>query len=421
MDHHVQADGLSAPVVDSLLYQAEHDYAVADESTKSLFIALTQKMEIISISGDDELRELWLFAPRGPIEEFADYDECLAEGDVENRHEFETLWLDEYPEPLNWYRLVTLRYKEIYSVFVNRKLVLQLQPEVQEKYPYPKNELLNWLTAAVDQAIQMIKSGVYHAFVNSSLPYRHRIGKILRQDYWLIFPEEKKAWLADMDAGEMALFEDLMYKQPENHPDSRLPVMTSGLFFDTCKLGYTANQYEGAGNLPARALYQKHADGRDDGLLDLDEASAEAFRAWYFDRERRGGHPWEVCRGGNSTHISLYVSHDDQGWYFSLAGSSMWRSVETIKFYLALVEQGLPVYLFDGKAILAMLKGEDFIGIVPQGVFPRYCDSFFPGMKMLTFMNLPHEKTDQVIMAANWHPLDNVQITEGSFQSITLS
>jgi hypothetical protein len=68
-----------------------------------------------------------------------------------------------------------------------------------------------------------------------------------------------------------------------------------------------------------------------------------------------------------------------------------------------------------------MLKGEDFIGIVPQGVFPRYCDSFFPGMKMLTFMNLPHEKTDQVIMAANWHPLDNVQITEGSFQSITLS
>jgi hypothetical protein len=46
MDHHVQADGLSAPVVDSLLYQAEHDYAVADESTKLLFFAFTQKMEL---------------------------------------------------------------------------------------------------------------------------------------------------------------------------------------------------------------------------------------------------------------------------------------------------------------------------------------------------------------------------------------
>lgn len=410
MDNHLMSDGLSAPVVDNLLYQAEHDYDVADESTKSLILAFTQKMKKITISGDDELRELWLFVPRGSIEEFADFDECLAEGDVENRQEFETLWLDQYPEPLNWYRLATLRYKGIYSVFANRKLVLQLQPEVKKIYPYPKTELLQWLTTAVDQAIQMIKSGTYQMFVNNNLPYRHRIGKILRQDYWLIFPEEKEAWLADMDVGEMALFEAMMNKQPENHPDGRLPVMTAGLYFDTCKLGYTANHYEGTGNLPARELYQKHADGRDDGLLDLDEVSAEAFRAWYFDRERRGGHPWEVCRGGNSTHISLYVSHNDQGWYFSLAGSSMWRSVETVKFYLALAKRGVPVYLYDGKAILAMFKGEDYIGIVPQGVFPRYCDSFFPEDKMLTFMNLPYEETEQVVKAAYWNPIKNVQM-----------
>lgn len=31
----------------------------------------------------------------------------------------------------------------------------------------------------------------------------------------------------------------------------------------------------------------------------------EAFQTWLRDRERHGGHPWEVCCGGNSTHVSL--------------------------------------------------------------------------------------------------------------------
>ena len=88
----------------------------------------------------------------------------------------------------------------------------------------------------------------------------------------------------------------------------------------------------------------------------------------------------------------------------------MWRSVETVKFYLALAKRGVPVYLYDGKAILAMFKGEDYIGIVPQGVFPRYCDSFFPEDKMLTFMNLPYEETEQVVKAAYWNPIKNVQM-----------
>jgi len=85
----------------------------------------------------------------------------------------------------------------------------------------------------------------------------------------------------------------------------------------------------------------------------------------------------------------------------------MWRSVETVKFYLALIKKCLPVYLLDGKEILAMLKGEDYIGIVPQGVFPRYCDSYFPGEKMLTYMNLPYEKTDQVVKSAYWYPIND--------------
>jgi hypothetical protein len=411
LDSNMQAGSISAPIVDNLLLQAEHTYEVTDELTKVLFFKFNQIMTTLSISGDDELRELWLFTARGPIEDFADYDEYLANGEVENRQAFKDLWLDLYPEPLKWYRLATLRYNETYSVFINQKLVLQLQPDQQQRCLLAKTELLNWLITATDNSIRLIKSGEYHYFVNLNLPYRHRIGKILRQDYWFIFPEEKNAYFAEITADEIAVFESLIKRQPVDNPSYRLPIMTSGLYLDTCRLGYAANHYEGAENLSAKALYRKHADGRDDGLLDLDETSAESFSAWFSDRNRGGGHPWEVCRGGNSTHISLFVSHDDKGWWFTLAGASVGRSVETVKFFLALAEQGLPVYLTKGTEILAMLKGEDFIGIVPQGVFPRYCDSFFPGEKMLTFMNLPWVKIDQLVKAAYWYPIENAQIS----------
>ncbi|MDD2458502.1 MAG: hypothetical protein PHQ83_08360 [Eubacteriales bacterium] len=416
MSNHLQVNPLSAPAIDRLLFQAEHLCDVSDEQTKKRFFEFVQLMEPLSICGDDELRELWVFAPRGSIDEFADYDEYLADGEIENRQEFEELWLDMYPDELKWYRLATLRYRDIYSVAVNRKLVLQLQPESQKLDSCPKTELLDWLIVAVQQSIQLLKSRQYDAFVKQNLPHRHRVGNILRQDYWSVFPEEKEAYLAEIDPGEMTLFEKLINQPSENIPAFRLSAMTSGLYFNACKLGYVANQYEGAKVLPAKELYRKHADGRDDGLLELDEDSAEAFETWYFGRKQHGGHPWEVCRGGNSTHISLFVIHDAQGWSFKLAGSSMGRSVETVKFYLTLAEQGYPVSLSDGKEILAMLKGEDYIGIVPQGVFPRYCDSFFPGEKLLTFMNLPFEKTDQVIQAAFWYPIERVQLRDAPDQ-----
>ena len=92
-----------------------------------------------------------------------------------------------------------------------------------------------------------------------------------------------------------------------------------------------------------------------------------------------------------------------------MAGSSWGRSVETVKFYLALMAHNIPIYLYDGREIAAMLAGQDWIGIVPEGVIPRYCDSYFSGEgKMLQFMNLPWEETEAVIEAAVWYPVDEV-------------
>lgn len=117
---------------------------------------------------------------------------------------------------------------------------------------------------------------------------------------------------------EITRFANLITKQPDKAPISRLKEMAAGIFFECCRLDYQANQYEGIGKLSDKELYRKHADGRDEGLLILDEDSSIGFESWYFDKTRFGGHPWEVCRGGNSTHVSLYVMHDEEGWWLRL-------------------------------------------------------------------------------------------------------
>jgi hypothetical protein len=155
----------------------------------------------------------------------------------------------------------------------------------------------------VEEAITSLKSVRYNEYVSKNLPYRKRLGKILREDYWRIFPEEKEEYLKDIEPDEVARFVVLIKKQPTDSPVSRLTEMTAALFFDCCRLGYEANNYENIEKLSAKEMYRTHADGRDEGLLNLDESSAEAFDAWYHDKTHYGGHPWEVCRGGNSTHI----------------------------------------------------------------------------------------------------------------------
>ena len=65
---------------------------------------------------------------------------------------------------------------------------------------------------------------------------------------------------------------------------------------------------------------------------------------------------------------------------------------------------------YDGKAMAARFLGTDKVGIVPDGVFPRYCETLFPGEKILDFMNLPFEKRDEVAAAAVWQPLDHVEL-----------
>lgn len=227
------------------------------------------------------------------------------------------------------------------------------------------------------------------------LLYYLRTGVVARDAVWDAYPETQDAIFDGMDEGTYRAFCEYATANAEDAGSiGRLASMTGCDYLAACALGYEACGYDVRGKdgerLPLDELYTRYADGRDEGLTGkgvglcsgpgIDLSSSEAWDAWYFDRTRSGGHPWEVCRGGNSTHVSLFVCHDrreaefrhrvgelsdeefrasEQSWgyYYVVAGKAWNRAVEAVHFYVALKRAGLPVALRDARAILARFRG----------------------------------------------------------------
>ena len=207
---------------------------------------------------------------------------------------------------------------------------------------------------------------------------------------------------------EVEEFIRLASAQPEkyNAITGRLPEMTANEFYRLCALGYAANNYNGC-ELTPKEQYHIHADGRDEELKQIPGDDPDAFHEWLHDRSRGGGHPWEIVRGGNSTHIDLIVMEDEKGYWLYLAGAN--RAEETVKFFLALHGAGIPVYLNEAQMLARRLAETEMIGIVPEGVIPKYCSSWFKDEHIIAYMNLPDEDREQFLPFCVWY--DEPQIS----------
>lgn len=153
-----------------------------------------------------------------------------------------------------------------------------------------------------------------------------------------------------------------------------LPSMTANDFFDYCKIAYISGQRKDDHvdeNLSGRQMYERYADGRDEGLLEIAPNSKEEFADWIdgkHPKKTTGGHPWEIKRGGNTTHIDLSVSrpmYSKEGFKVGLRGRSFNRLKETICMFLGLRGAGLPIAIDDAEGIRKRLLGQDNIGIIP--------------------------------------------------------
>ena len=300
-------------------------------------------------------RALWLRAERGPIEGYGNAEEEVACGDFDSVEQFIEEWKAWFPEEIKWYQLQAVQLKDegYRAVMLGHKYVI-VQDKRREPAGFPNEipEFVQWLIDGVKECIEMLKAGTYNDFIKENLPPEHRTGKILRKHYWDIWPEARKEFFEDISAEDVAEFIRKASAQGEGSETikERLPSMTANDFFRFCAMGYAENKYNGCDKTP-KEQYYLHADGRDDGLKDLNPDDPEAFHAWLHDYSRGGGHPWEVCRGGNSTHVSLRPMDDKGGYFLYLDGDAWNRTIETVKFFLALTRAGIPVYLIEAHTL----------------------------------------------------------------------
>ncbi len=89
-------------------------------------------------------------------------------------------------------------------------------------------------------------------------------------------------------------------------------------------------------------------------------------------------------------------------------GFSRARVVETTKMAIALFENNVPFILAKKEEMLSMVKGTDYMGIVPEDVIPRYCHSMFPEQdSIIDFLNpwIDPEVSDVIIEKATFYPV----------------
>ncbi|MCD4789223.1 MAG: hypothetical protein K8R37_04425 [Bacteroidales bacterium] len=169
------------------------------------------------------------------------------------------------------------------------------------------------------------------------------------------------------------LVEDGFFSRKEN---TEAESMTAAKYFEYCKIAYISvfeknNKFNKS--LSGEEMYRIFADGRHEGILDIDPDSEQEFADWIDGKHPKrfgGGHPWEIMRGGNTTHIDLYVRrpsyYQKDGFVVELRGESIGRMVETMKMLLAIYDASLPITIANPENVRKRLLCQDNIGIVPE-------------------------------------------------------
>lgn len=420
-----------APQIDLILERFDRFSAMRfgnEKETKNQKITadtkkLLQQLQSIKPeeSGNDKIWNFWVKVPRGEIKDFGEYQEYKEAGEVKDQKEFEQLWKSYYPESDKWYKLVLVHYTSENHFFIHLgdlSLRIDLNKSTMSGTILDKEieSLISWVFIASQQQIAEIKKDPeqYNRQLEENLPFKKRLGKIKRSLLWGKFVD-RFGFQEKLSSRKIQRFEKIV---PEIRKERSIKKMTANDFYRFCEIGYDSNNYfKGKDKmLSPKEKYQRQADGRDEGLGEIDLDNPKAFEDWFHNRSI-GGHPWEVCRGGNATHISLYVHNEKGQWSLILDGGIIIRVEETVNFALGLHKYNIPFRLNNARGISKMLKGEDFIGLVPEDVIPKYCSGLFPKEDEIIdyfnpWMGEDNELTEFISKKAFWYPLDPVKLQD---------
>ena len=368
------------------------------KKTKEKINIIYELLDKVKPISDDDFKVIYFGLDKGSFELYIEYED-IEEIKLEKLKEY---YEEDYKEIKCWYKLSTSKYKNYRMISIDSSNIIYADMNDTANYDdCYLDELLNLVIYKIKESITMLDTNVYNEYINKNFSNLKRFGVIKRSDYWNLFPEVKNNLINDVSQEIMNYY----IENASDKMDNRIKNMTSGKYFECVKMVYEINNYE-INNLKPKELYLKYADGRDEGLSEIDIDSCYEFDKWYHDRKCYGGHPYEIIRGHSFARINLCIQHDEFGYYLSLDGRIVLRKEEIAKIFWILTKNNIPLKIDNFDIIKDSFLGNDYIGIVPQYVFPVKCEGYFTKYS-------PHEFThldDKMLKYIKWEPLVSVEL-----------
>ena len=279
----------------------------------------------------------------------------------------------------SWKKIFIQKYLDTYYFSATNRISFSYPKEFQHEYL--EDNLKIWIEELLAYRARVMKNPIEEqARLLQAIPINLRRGLMTRQNVRRLMPDWAEINLGVTSAERKILMNILRGRDGED-----LDSFTAEKYFEYCKVAYLANPktfngFDFKKDETGREYYKKFADGRDGGLSSLDLTSEKAFQKWYESGANCGGHPWEIYRGGNSTHINLSVSpgYKEGEWKVDLTAFSTTRMVETCRIAIALKKANLPFTLSYKESYLNRILEEDWVGIVPEGAGIKYGFHNFP-------------------------------------------
>ncbi|MBW2368052.1 MAG: hypothetical protein JRH15_09215 [Deltaproteobacteria bacterium] len=324
------------------------------------------------------------------------------------------------PTPKDWTMVHVTLYEDTYYCFWTEwDLSLELSTKGKIKKPAfwglsdGDSEKFSYMLTGFTRVAKRITKDWLRVYRETlrDLPLDMRYGTLPKGVVWNYYPDWYRVDI-DLGKGKTARFAGYV-RAGKFRSDyaGHHREMDLSLFMKYCKVAYTANfrrlRRSIEKDMSGLEMYKRLADGRHEGLVDLPPESSDAFDQWYHSG-RGGGHPWEVYRGGNTTHIDLGVTKKTDGWSVFLRGSSTSRMAETIKIALALAKEGLPVEIHDAEELRSRLLGMDNMGVIPKfTINHRDSQNFEKEDRVFDCAHLhDFSRKNRVLPFISWKPVD---------------
>lgn len=383
---------LKAPKIDRWLDCLDDRNFTPDKKTKEILERIWKLCNQIESMGDDGYRGFWLKAERGTIEDYGDYEEMLEDEIVSSYEEYVEDWKGWYPEEEKWYFFEIARYKQYLSIALNNKCIIGGWHWDKPGPIFDYSEFAEWMKEMIEDVIKQLKEGTYNKNVNDNLYFRDRTGYIARKDYFSLLPHEKEYLFGNITNDEINAFLTNIQQQKEDQPvGTYLKEMSANDFWHFAGICYKANQMEGYDTKSNQDLWKRYSFAYSSELLDIDPNDPKTFEEW-LHLSYHDSHPFRLSDGGSRNSITMFPEYkEDKGYYLWIEGSSWSRMIETLKFYNALRNEGVAVYIYESERMKERLLQEGYIGIIHQHCLSIHCEHKFPGMNVYDFVNLSYE------------------------------